>query len=213
MAHIEEEFILQPSFGVTERWTYSTQTTRTQSGTTQRVGKWAGLQHSATLVYNNSVPAEFRYLLNWFGAIGGEADSFLIALPLDKNTAKTAGGAVAFDDVNIGTGDGTATAFQLRKGYTFGPTTRYWIARKPRAGTVLCGVNGVQTSAFTVDTTTGVVTFDVAPPAGQSVTAGFEFLVAMYVNGPTLEVTIPAKAPGVGLITASTVALLEDITA
>lgn len=210
MSHHEIEFVLPPSFGMTQRWAYSIQVSRTQSGTDQRVSKWQGLLHSATLVYNNKVPADFLYLLNWFGAVGGEEDSFLIALPLDKDTAKTAGAAVAFDDVNIGTGDGATTAFQLLKAYTFGTVTRTRIIRKPRAGTVKCGVNGVETSAFTTDTVNGVVTFDTAPPNGQSVTAGFEFLIAMRVNGPAMEAVIPSRIPNAGYVVSSTIALIED---
>lgn len=210
MAHFEVEFTLPSSFGMTQGWAYSTQISETQSGTDQRLSKWEGLRYSAKLTYTNKVPEDLFYLVNWFGALGGESDSFLIALPLDNNTAKSAVAPVAFDDVEIGTGDGATTTFQLRKRYAFGAAVRYRTIKKPRVNTTLCGVNGVQTSAFTVDTTTGIVTFDTAPPAGQSVTAGCEFLVAMRINGPTLQAVIPARASGIGLVTSSTIALIED---
>lgn len=214
MAHHDIEFVLPSSFGMVQSWTYSTQITRTQSGSDQRVGKWAELLYGATLVYNNARPADLFYLVNWFGALGGEEDSFLIALPLDRDTAQSPGAAVTFDDVVLGTGDGATTTFQLRKGYTFGGTvTRYRQIRKPRSGTVLCSVNGVQTTAFSVDLTTGVVTFDTAPPASQTVAAGCEFLVAMRINGASLQAAIPNKVPGLGLMVNSTIALVEDRTA
>jgi uncharacterized protein (TIGR02217 family) len=54
---------------------------------------------------------------------------------------------------------------------------------------VRIGVNGVeQTSGWTVDTTTGIVTFSVAPTNTHPVTAGFEFEVPVRFDTDFLEV-------------------------
>lgn len=87
-------------------------------------------------------------------------------------------------DQTIGTGDGTTTAFQLTKVYADAAGSVVRIITKPvhtnggghGAGTVVIAKAGVsQTSGWTVNTVSGIVTFSVAPALGESVTAGFQF--------------------------------------
>jgi len=92
--------------------------------------------------------------------------------------ADDTGAAPTPTDQVLGTGDGTTVAFQLVKRYTDAASSHVRTIRKPVAGTVRVAVAGVEKtigSDFTVDTTTGLVTFAVAPSAAASVTAGFEF--------------------------------------
>jgi uncharacterized protein (TIGR02217 family) len=64
------------------------------------------------------------------------------------------------------------------KRYTSGSQTWTRTITKPVAGTVRTALDGAeQLGGWSVDTTTGVVTFDSAPTAGVSVTAGFAFHV------------------------------------
>ena len=84
----------------------------------------------------------------------------------------------AFDDQLIGTGDGSTTTFQLKKiyGSAFDPWTRN--ITKPVSGTLTSGIDGVEktiTTDWTVDLTTGIITYNVAPGNALAVTAGFEF--------------------------------------
>lgn len=116
---------------------------------------------------------------------------------------------VDFDDQVIGTGDGTQTTFQLVKTYTSGPSVRTRAIRKPVTGTTKVGIDGVeQTSGFTVDTTTGVVTFSVAPGNALDVTAGYQFDVPCRFGedadqafqialGPALDM---GNLPGIELV-------------
>ena len=67
-----------------------------------------------------------------------------------------------------------------------------WVRRivKPVAGTVRVAHGGVEAvSGWTVDATTGVVTFAMAPAAGVLVTAGFEFDVPVRFDTDRLDVT------------------------
>lgn len=110
----------------------------------------------------------------------------------------------AFTDQIIGTGDGTQTQFQLVKNYTSGAYGYQRQIKKPVAGTVLIGKNGVlQASGWTVDTTTGIVTFAVAPGAGQSVSAGYEFDVPVRFDTGKLTISIEAfnhgSIPSIGI--------------
>lgn len=95
-------------------------------------------------------------------------------------------GLVSATDQVIGEGDGVTTAFQLVKAY--GDVARE--VKKPVAGTVVCALDGVGTSAFTVDTTTGVVTFSAAPGVGVAVTAGFQFDTPVRFDTDRIDVTL-----------------------
>ena len=95
-------------------------------------------------------------------------------------------GTVSATDQAIGTGDGVAAAFQLAKAY--GDFARD--IRKPAAGTVVAAVDGVTTTAFTVDTTTGVISFTSAPADGAAITAGFEFDTPVRFDTDRIDVTL-----------------------
>jgi uncharacterized protein (TIGR02217 family) len=72
--------------------------------------------------------------------------------------------------------DASAGTYQLIKWYgTQGGTgvARRRI-RKPRSGSVLLSIDGVTSTAFSVDTTTGIITLD-TPDAGAEIKAGFLF--------------------------------------
>ena len=53
-----------------------------------------------------------------------------------------------------------------------------------------------QMSGWTVDTTTGVVTFTTAPAGGVAVRAGFEFDVPVRFDSDTLDVTLDFERLG-----------------
>lgn len=99
----------------------------------------------------------------------------------------------AFGDQVIGTGDGTRTQFQLLKNYQSGPAGYVRTIRKPVAGSVLIGVNGsAMGSGWSVNTTTGIVTFSSAPANGHQVTAGYEFDVPVRFDDDKLTISIDA---------------------
>jgi len=83
-----------------------------------------------------------------------------------------------------GTGNGVLTQFQLIKRYQPNGDTQDRIITKPVAGTVQIYVNGVaQDNGWTVNTTTGIVTFAGAPANGAVLRAGFEFDVHVRFTG------------------------------
>ena len=72
----------------------------------------------------------------------------------------------------LGTGDDALTEFQLVKHYPSGSMIEIRTIIKPVAGTVKVYVDGVeQLSGWSVDTTTGLVTFGTAPAVGVEVSA------------------------------------------
>lgn len=98
---------------------------------------------------------------------------WMSCLPGDYNNP----GVPAFNDQQIGVGDGSTTEFQLSKTYASGVSSYVRAIYKPQEGTVLTGVNGIKSTpgSFSVNYTTGIVTFVSAPPAHDPVTAGFKF--------------------------------------
>jgi uncharacterized protein (TIGR02217 family) len=65
------------------------------------------------------------------------------------------------------------------------------------AGTVRIALGGVeQPSGWSVNTTTGVVTFGSAPGAGVAVTAGFEFDVPVRFDTDVLDVRLDLERLG-----------------
>ncbi|WP_134497657.1 DUF2460 domain-containing protein [Microvirga pakistanensis] len=102
-------------------------------------------------------------------------------------------------DQRIGTGDGTATAFQLVKTYgaSFAPYAR--TIAKPVGGSVRVALDGVEQdvgSAFTCDPATGLVTFTTPPAAGAVVTAGYSFDVPVRFDTDELDIDLSAFEAG-----------------
>jgi uncharacterized protein (TIGR02217 family) len=91
----------------------------------------------------------------------------------------------------LGTGDGTQTEFQLVKHYPSGSVIEVRTITKPVAGTVKVYLDGaLQLSGWSVDTTTGLVTFGIPPALGIEVTADFEFDVPVRFDTDHMAVTI-----------------------
>lgn len=124
-----------------------------------------------------------RFVIGQQGALLG----FRVKDPNDFTTALDGVSQPSNTDVQIGTGDGSTTQFQLVKKYTSGLSTITRTINKPTdaaevtgANAVTVAVNGVaQTEGadYSVDYTTGLVTFVAPPTAGHAITVGFEFRV------------------------------------
>jgi uncharacterized protein (TIGR02217 family) len=110
-------------------------------------------------------------------------------------------GEVTATDQVIGVGDGVTAAFQLVKTYGSIHAPYQRPIMKPVTGSVRIAVDGVEKTEdtdFTVDTTTGVVTFLAGhiPAEGEAVTAGFLFDVPVRFDTDYLEVDLSAFAAG-----------------
>jgi uncharacterized protein (TIGR02217 family) len=85
----------------------------------------------------------------------------------------------------------------LVKRYASGAQSWTRAIAKPVAGTVRIALAGVeQLSGWSVDTTTGVVTFAAAPGSGVAITAGFEFDVPVRFDTDALDVTLDLERLG-----------------
>ena len=93
-------------------------------------------------------------------------------------------------DQIIGTGDGATTVFQLAKTYSSQTQNQVRNITRPQPGTVIMAVNGTLNTNWTVDDTTGLVTFGTAPANAAVITAGFWFYVPVRFDTDLLPVTI-----------------------
>jgi uncharacterized protein (TIGR02217 family) len=91
----------------------------------------------------------------------------------------------------LGTGDDAETMFQLVKHYPSGTVIEVRTITKPVASTVRVYFDGVeQVSGWSVDMTTGRVTFGTPPTAGVQITADFELDVPVRFDTDHMAVTI-----------------------
>ncbi|WP_298557446.1 DUF2460 domain-containing protein [uncultured Aliiroseovarius sp.] len=105
----------------------------------------------------------------------------------------------AFTDQILGWGDGERTEFQLIKTYRSGVDTYERPIQKPVEGTVKLGLKGdpqIEGTQYSVDLTTGMVTFETAPEEGEEVTAGFEFDVPVRFDTDRIHTSVASFQAG-----------------
>lgn len=153
------------------------------SGREVRNALWANAKRRWTIGSAIDDVTALQVLQAFFEARQGRLYGFRFKDPLDHSSASEGISPTALDQA-IGVGDGNATEFQLQK--TYGDTVRR--IQKPVAGTVQIAVAGSPTSAgWSVDATSGVVSFDAPPNAGDQITSGFEFDCAVRFDADRLD--------------------------
>jgi uncharacterized protein (TIGR02217 family) len=164
------------------------------SGAEERNARWADSRRSWNAGWGVKSLDDLHAVIAFFEERRGRLIGFRWRDPTDFKSCPPEATPTALDQP-IGIGDGTTAAFQLAKTYgsAFNPWTR--AITKPVAGTVLVAVAGiVQTpvTAYGVDHTTGLVTFEPGhvPGLAQAVTAGFEFDVPVRFDTDRLEINL-----------------------
>jgi uncharacterized protein (TIGR02217 family) len=168
------------------------------SGREERNARWAHSRRRYDAGYGVKTLEALSEVVAFFEERRGMLYGFRWRDRLDHSSG--VGDVTAADQV-IGTGDGTTAAFQLVKTYgsIHAPYQRPIV--KPVAGSVRVAVDGIEKTEdtdFSVDATTGVVTFLAGhiPATGKAVTAGFLFDVPVRFDTDYLEVDLSAFAAG-----------------
>lgn len=138
------------------------------SGYEERNARWRNSRRSYQAGLGIRNADQLAAVLALFEEVGGPLHSFRFRDWSDFKSCAPSATPAATDQV-LGTGDGTATAFQLRKRY--GTLAPHWRdITKPVPGTVLVALGGAPVgSGWTVNNLTGVVTFSSAPGAGVAI--------------------------------------------
>ncbi len=139
-------------------------------------------------------------VLAFFEARRGSLHGFRFRDPFDMKSCKPSGTPSILDQP-VATGDGEMVRFALMKQYGEGPDPVFRPIAKPVAGSVRIGVDGVEIAegaGFTLNGVTGEIEFrpGAAPPAGASITAGFEFDVPVRFDTERLSVSLAAFKAG-----------------
>ena len=173
-----------------------TQIVELASGDEERNASWANSRRRYDVAYGIRRADDLAAVVAFFEARNGRLHGFRFKDWGDHKSCLPSGTPSPTDQV-IGTGDGTTTEFQLVKRYASGAQSWMRAITKPVAGTVRIALGGVeQPSGWSVDTTTGVVSFGAAPAAGVAITAGFEFDVPVRFDTDALDVTLDLERLG-----------------
>ncbi|GAA4224783.1 uncharacterized protein (TIGR02217 family) [Sagittula marina] len=106
---------------------------------------------------------------------------------------------ISASDQVIALGDGATVSFPLIKTYRSGEGSYVRPITKPIAGTVVIAVDGTalnEGADFTVDASTGIVTFATAPASEEEITAGFEFDVPVRFDTDRITVSVASFRAG-----------------
>ncbi len=104
-----------------------------------------------------------------------------------------------FEDQRIGAGDGMTTIFQISKTYQSGLNSYARPISKPVEGSVVVGVAGsamAEGEDYTVDYTSGEITFAVPPASEVDVTAGYEFDVPVRFDTDAIQTSVASFQAG-----------------
>ena len=169
------------AYGATGGPEFATTVVVTGAGHEQRNVNWAEARGRWDVGSGLKTQQQLDELIAFFRARKGKAYGFRFK---DWTDDKATGQL-------LGTGDGVQTQFQLVKQYPSGSVVEVRTVTKPVAGTVRIYKDSVeQLSGWSVNVTTGLVTFTTAPAAGVEITADFEFDVPVRFDTDHMAVTI-----------------------
>ena len=191
----EVRFPLRLALGVSGGPERRTDIVNLTNGREVRNARWKMARRSYDAGSGIRSISDLYEVVAFFEARMGELYGFRFRDPLD-NQSTGPGGAISPVDQAIGTGDGTKTAFALSKTYGDAGASATRPIAKPVPGTVRLAVDGVETTAFAIDTATGIVTFATPPTLGAIIQAGFEFDVPVRFDIARMDIDLSAFNAG-----------------
>ena len=173
-----------------------TQIVELSSGDEERNANWANSRRRYDVAYGIRRADDLAAVVAFFEARNGRLHGFRLKDWADYKSGLPSATPSPTDQA-IGTGDGATTAFQLVKRYASGGQTWTRAITKPVAGTVRIALDGTeQVGGWSIDATTGLVSFDAAPASGVAVSVGFEFDVPVRFDSDVLNVTLDIERLG-----------------
>lgn len=195
---------------------FKTSITTLPSGQEERVQLWSGGRNQYDVSKGIKQLSDLAEVMTFYRARSGATNGFRFKDFMDFHSSPTNPshtGSTGTQDQEIGVGDGTETVFQLKKTYTSGATSVTRVIRKPVSGTVSVWVNSaLQTEGvdYTVDTTTGEITFGTAPTSGHVIDASFEFDVPVRF-GEDADRVLAASVDAYDTGSIPSIPLIEDL--
>ena len=173
---------------------FSTTVAVTASGHERRNSLWSDARLRFDVGPGIRSEAELGTLISFFRARRGAARAFRLQDPFDFSSNGMTGNP-RHDDQLLGTGDGTASAFELAKSYGDGEEPQRRRITRPRAETIIVSVGGVPAQNWSLQPG-GTLSFDEAPPQGAEVRAGFLFDVPVRFAEDQIDISSASFAAG-----------------
>lgn len=169
---------------------FSTEVYTATSGAEQRNRNWQFARCKYDVSHGIRDKADMDIILNFFYVMGGKATGFRYKDWSDYQ----------LDQEQIGVGDGATTVFQIQKTYTAGALSYSRDIKKivePAAGPpeILFQVyvdDVLQTSGYSVDYDTGLLTFTAAPADTKTIKVTCEFDVPVRFDTDEMDITLEA---------------------
>lgn len=192
MPFLECEFPRSIGYVSTGGAAFSTQVNLGFSGVEQRNRNWSKGRHSFQIPLNGKTFAYFELIRDFFLNVGGKADAFRFFWPLDSSIS---------GQVPIGLVNSSNKIFQLRKTYSAGGRSYDYVIKKPIMstvtrfdGTFLTDTVKVRdngslltlTTDYSVDATTGIITFVTAPTTGHTITTDCDFHIPVRFDNDSM---------------------------
>ena len=182
---------------------YNTIVIQLKSGVESHNVNWSYPQHRYDVAYGVRTMDNLYSLLEMFHACAGRGYGFRFKDFTDCKSSGHYQTTVGATDQLLGTGNATLKVFQIIKTYEVGSLSRERAILKPVSGTVRVSIDDVEvedddaTYPWSVDTTTGVITFTGSPPPdGDDVKAGYEFDVPCWFETDELSTQLTAYQQG-----------------
>lgn len=174
-----------PKFGHTSSPDYSVTTVKTAGGWERRNANWDEtlMRFELTVGPGPGLIDEIQELLEYWHAVGGNEIGFRYKDPSDYKSCRVGSNVAATDQPLIQI---TGSTYQLTKRYAAGAQTKDRSIRKPVTGTILIADDDTvktETTDYTIDYTTGIVTLLFSPVSTGDLTWGGEFDVPVRFDG------------------------------
>lgn len=187
MSFMDIRLPVKISLGSTSGVMFKTDVVVYGNGQEYRNSRWDTQKSSYDISYAVKNRQDAIEIYKIFLAAEGKFRSFRVKDYLDYTSAENGSDTPTAADQEIGIGDGSTTQFQLKKLYNSGAGNYYRNITKPVDGTVVVQIQGVTTTNFTVDYSTGIISLNDIPGVGDVVRAGFEFDVEARFDQDEIE--------------------------
>lgn len=211
----EVEFPTNIDYGSDGGASFGTVIHTLRSGTEERVGLYESGRWRGNAAYTIRTPDDVATVAAFFRKRQGALYGFRYKDWADYTTATNGRDDPDDEDVDLGPGDDATVDFQLVKKYVDAAigVTRTRVITKPVSGSVVVAFDGVnQASGWTVNTTTGILTFTSAPASSvASISVGFEFRVPVRFGDDIDADGLRAQLDTYGTNSIPDIPLVEDM--